>query len=756
MRQREVNTRLSTRPAADPPLYRAIVTGAAGFIGSHLVEALLEQGHEVVGVDAFTPSYPSVFKRANIAWASAHPRFDLLPADLNELALDEVLCPGDVIFHLAGRAGVRASWGQDFVDYSRANVEATQRVLEAALKRQAARVVLASSSSVYGDAPLPMQEDGPLLPVSPYGVSKLTAELLGRVYWKALGLPIVALRLFTVYGPRQRPDMAFHGFIDAIAHGQRVVLFGDGSQRRDFTFVSDIVTALLAAAARGEPGIPVNVGGGSSVTVAETIAIIERLVGRKAFIEQRPAPPGDARDTQASTDRLETLGALPRVGIEEGLAHQVEWQLARVRGHNASGTMAPSPPGERVSEGRAAHVLLYSHDTYGLGHLRRNTTIAHGLLQRAPQLHITLLTGSPVADQWPLPEGVSLVHLPPVVKVGPDEYQPIEPRSLSAVRAERAGIIASTLLRLRPDVFLVDHAPLGMKGELALALQMAREKLPSTRVVLGLRDILDASEVVRTAWEAQGLYATIENSYDQVLVYGSRELFDVAHEYGFPESLVRRTRFTGYIAKDRGLEPAVRGREAWSRARRAGDRRILLMAGGGGDAAPMLLAALDAWESLRHLLFGEAVVVMGPLMSPTDRAAVERRAHQVSNVQVIGSSTTVLSLVAAADLVVSMGGYNSVVEAITARKPLVICPRAAPRREQLMRAEIMAGLGLARVARLDGDGDAAARIADAMIAALKAGPPSTPAWGTIDLRGAERVADFLLGMTQRISEPVAA
>src|SRR5207245_706272 len=329
MRQREVNTRLSTRPAADPPLYRAIVTGAAGFIGSHLVEALLEQGHEVVGVDAFTPSYPSVFKRANIAWASAHPRFDLLPADLNELALDEVLCPGDVLFHRAGRAGVRASWGQDFVDCSTANAEATERVLEAALKRQAARVVLASSSSVYGDAPLPMQEDGPLLPVSPYGVSKLTAELLGRVYWKALGLPIVALRLFTVYGPRQRPDMAFHGFIDAIAHGQRVVLFGDRSQRRDLTFVRDIVTALLPA---------------------------------------------------------------------------------------------PSPPGERVSEGRAAHVLLYSHDTYGLGHLRRNTTIAHGLRQRAPQLHITLLTGSPVADQWPLPEGVSLVHLPPVVKVGPDEY----------------------------------------------------------------------------------------------------------------------------------------------------------------------------------------------------------------------------------------------------------------------------------------------------------------------------------------------
>src|SRR2546425_5434162 len=747
---------MSESEGIDPRPYRAVVTGAAGFIGSHLVEALLECGHEVVGIDAFSSTYPAALKRSNIAAASAHPRFDLLPADLNELDLEEVLRPGDVIFHLGGQPGVRASWGKDFADYTRANVDATQRLLEAARARQAARVVFASSSSVYGDAPLPMREDGPLHPVSPYGVTKLTAELLGLVYWKAFGLPVVPLRFFSVYGPRQRPDMAFNRFIEAIAQGAPIVVFVDGSQRRDFTYVGDVVTALLAAAAHGEPGEPINVGGGSTVTVAQTIAIIERLVGRKALIERRPAPAGDARDTQAATDRLRALGAIPRVGIEDGLAQQVDWQLRSMPRQVSSAIVVGGEATHRAGRSSAPRILLYSHDTYGLGHLRRNTTIAHGLLQRTPDLEVTLLTGSPVADQWPFPDRVSVVRLPPVTKVGPEEYQPVAPRSMSAVRAERAGIIASTLLRLRPDVFLVDHAPLGMKGELVLALQMAREKLPSTRVVLGLRDILDASEVVRTAWEAQGLYATIENSYDQVLVYGSRELFDVAHEYGFPESLVRRTRFTGYIAKDRGLEPAVRGREAWSRARRAGDRRILLMAGGGGDAAPMLLAALDAWESLHHLLFGEAVVVIGPLMSPTDRAAVERRAHGVSNVQVIGSSTTVLSLVAAADLVVSMGGYNSVVEAITARKPLVICPRAAPRREQLMRAEIMAGLGLARVARLDGDGDAAARIADAMIAALKAGPPSTPAWRTIDLTGAERVADFLLGMTQRISEPVAA
>ena len=180
------------------------------------------------------------------------------------------------------------------------------------------------------------------------------------------------------------------------------------------------------------------------------------------------------------------------------------------------------------------------------------------------------------------------------------------------------------------------------------------------------------------------------------------------------------------------------------------------MGGGGGDAAPMLLAAIQAWDSLRYLLHGEAVIVVGPLMAPADRAEVERLGSQVAGVQIIRSSTTMLSLVAAADLIVSMGGYNSVVEAVAARKPLVICPRTAPRREQLMRAEIMARLGLAQVARLDGDGDVAARVADAMVAALKAGPPPAHAWRSIDLRGTERVAELLLEMTAPVSVQVAA
>jgi predicted glycosyltransferase len=404
--------------------------------------------------------------------------------------------------------------------------------------------------------------------------------------------------------------------------------------------------------------------------VAEAIAIIERQVGRRALVERRPAPPGDARDTQAATDRLHALGAIPRVRIDDGLAQQVEWQLRsaarRVFSH------AAGHPALHAERGSAPRVLLYSHDTYGLGHLRRNTTIAHGLLRRAPEVEVTLLTGSPVADQWPFPDGVSIVRLPPVTKVGPEDYQPVQARSMSAVRAERAGIIASTLLRVRPDVFLVDHAPLGMKGELRLALEMAREKLPGTRVVLGLRDVLDEPDVVRATWRAQGVYPLMATAYDQVIVYGCRELFDAASEYDIPDAVARRVQYSGYIAKDRDMEHSIDGRETWTQARRAGDRRILVMGGGGGDAAPMLRATIQAWESLRYLLSGEALIVAGPLMAPADRDEVERLASKVAGVQVIGSSTTMLSLVAAADLVVSMGGYNSVVEAVAGRKPLVI------------------------------------------------------------------------------------
>lgn len=722
---------------------RSIVTGAAGFIGSHLTEALLAAGHRVVGIDAFTPYYEPAIKRANIAASSLHPNFELLPADLNELDLDEILQPGDVIFHLAAQPGVRQSWGEGFPEYSRHNVEATHRLLAASSRRKVARVIFASSSSVYGDAPLPMDEDGPLHPVSPYGLTKRTAEELCLLYWRNFGVPVVPLRFFTVYGPRQRPDMAFNIFIRAIVEGTPLPLYGDGTQRRDFTYVDDVVAVLLAAAERAEPGVPINVGGGSAISVREALAMLERSLAKRALLEPRPAPPGDARDTEASVDRLAALGAPVQVGIEVGLQQQVAWQLGSMRRvRRPVAAVVRSPVSGASSSARPPTVLLYSHDTYGLGHLRRNSAIAHALLLREPAAKVVLLSGSAVATEWPLPASVSVVRLPTVIKVGAERYEPVAHRSMSGLRAERAGIITSTLLQIRPDIFLVDHAPLGMKGELALALEMAREELSSTRVILGLRDILDDPAAVLDAWRQQDVYRVLDDDYDQVLVYGCRRLFDVTRAYQFPASVAKRTAFTGYIAKDRGLEVDVPGLDAWSQARRSDDWRILVMGGGGADAAELFRGFLRAWRRLSPRHDGQALLVLGPLMDSATRKSLSKKAAQASGVEVIASTKRMLSLVGAADVVVSMGGYNSVVEALAARKPLVICPRVTPRREQLMRAEILARRGLARLVRLDLDGSKA--LSQAVSQALTAAPPPAKAWRSVDLGGADRVAEVLL------------
>ena len=306
---------------------KAFVTGAAGFIGSTLVDRLLAQGHDVVGVDCFTDYYPRPMKERNIAAARPHSRFRFLDARLQDLDLRDLLQDRSHIFHLAAQAGVRKSWGRDFTIYTVNNIDATQVLLEACRGLMLQKLVYSSSSSVYGDnAPLPMHEGVLPQPVSPYGVSKLAAEQLCYLYFVNFGVPAVSLRYFTVYGPRQRPDMAFHKFIRAALRGEPITLYGDGEQTRDFTFVADAVEANLLAAERAVPGRVYNIGGGSRVSVNQVLEMIGRVVGRPALVAAEASQKGDMRHTYADTSLARAdLGFAPKVGLEEGLTAEYRW-----------------------------------------------------------------------------------------------------------------------------------------------------------------------------------------------------------------------------------------------------------------------------------------------------------------------------------------------------------------------------------------------------------------------------------------------
>jgi UDP-glucose 4-epimerase len=306
---------------------RTLVTGVAGFIGSHLAEALLARGDEVVGVDLFTDYYDPALKQANVAPLLDHPRFRLVRGDLNAIDLDPLLQGVGVIYHQAAQAGVRASWGREFTTYTRQNVDATQRLLECCRRQPVRKFVYASSSSIYGEtAELPMREDARPAPHSPYGVTKLAGEYLARLYHHNFGVPTVSLRYFTVYGPRQRPDMAFRKFITALLAKQPVVVYGDGLQTRDFTFIADTVAANLAAAERGRAGAIYNIGGGARVTVKECLDILVRLVG-EGVVRMEGRQDGDVTHTYADTSLAQTeLAFTPRVPLALGLERQVAWQ----------------------------------------------------------------------------------------------------------------------------------------------------------------------------------------------------------------------------------------------------------------------------------------------------------------------------------------------------------------------------------------------------------------------------------------------
>ena len=313
-------------PAMTDPS-RVVVTGAAGFIGSHLCDRLLTLGHKVVGIDSFTDYYDRARKEQNLADSKAHPHFTFEEMDLVEAEVSRVLRGANAVYHLAGQDGVRPSSGAQFDRYVRDNIIATQRLLESLKESPIDRFIFAGSSSVYGDAEMfPTKESALPRPVSPDGVTKLAAEHLTLLYAKNFGVPAVSVRYFTVFGPRQRPDMAFARFMQALVDRDAIEVFGDGEQTREFTYVSDAVEGTIKAATAPVVGQVFNLGGGSRVSINGVLATLEEISGIQVRKQMLPAVPGEPRHTGASINLArERLGWEPRISLREGLTNQWQW-----------------------------------------------------------------------------------------------------------------------------------------------------------------------------------------------------------------------------------------------------------------------------------------------------------------------------------------------------------------------------------------------------------------------------------------------
>lgn len=304
-----------------------LVTGAAGFIGSHLCRRLLKEKYSVIGIDSFADYYPRWIKEKNIDSMTNDENFDFYEDEINTLDMSSFIKKADFVFHLAAQAGVRASWGQNFSIYTKNNIEATQKLLEIAKENPVSKFIYASSSSVYGYCPeLPTSESSPLNPYSPYGVSKLAGEQLCVLYYKNYGVPTVSLRLFTVYGPSQRPDMAFHKFFKAIAEGKSISIYGDGKQTRDFTYIDDIIEAFFLSMTKGKNGEIYNVGGGNRKILEDILPLLERITQKKIEINREKNQKGDVLHTFAKIEKAKMdLGFSPQTQIEEGLREEWLW-----------------------------------------------------------------------------------------------------------------------------------------------------------------------------------------------------------------------------------------------------------------------------------------------------------------------------------------------------------------------------------------------------------------------------------------------
>ena len=303
------------------------VTGAAGFIGSHLCRRLLKEGYTVLGVDSFTDYYPRWIKEQNVKSLKKEKNFQFIEEDLNELDLKNTVSKVDCVFHLAAQAGVRMSWGENFSIYSKNNIEATQKLLEASRDSRLTKFIYASSSSVYGKCPdLPMSETSPLFPFSPYGVTKLAAEHLCFLYHTNYGTPVVSLRFFTVYGPGQRPDMAFHKFFKCISEDKNISIYGDGNQTRDFTYIDDIIEANHASIDKGKAGEIYNIGGGNRNKLNDIIPLLEEICRKKIKLSYQEEHKGDVPHTYASVEKARAdIDYSPQTRLQDGLKEEWAW-----------------------------------------------------------------------------------------------------------------------------------------------------------------------------------------------------------------------------------------------------------------------------------------------------------------------------------------------------------------------------------------------------------------------------------------------
>ncbi|MDA8095738.1 MAG: glycosyltransferase [Betaproteobacteria bacterium] len=411
----------------------------------------------------------------------------------------------------------------------------------------------------------------------------------------------------------------------------------------------------------------------------------------------------------------------------------------------ASGGDAHAADGR--SGARPIKVCLYSHDTFGLGHLRRNLAIAERLLSHEGRFSVWLLTGSPVIRQWRLPAGLHVQPLPPVVKTGAERYASRKAgETFGMVKGYREALILKLVLRQRPDILLVDHAPAGMHGELLATLALMRRELPKSRTVLGLRDILDSPPVVRQLWQEQDIHGLIEQAYDHVLVYGSRQVFNVVEAYGLPPNLARKVNYCGYVVS-RGCTSSVTapgaGEVCWSTPR-AGSRPVVLVtAGGGGDGHFLMDAYLKALQTV-PMNQCYSVIVTGPLMPREQRDALQAAVALRTDVEFVDYTTNLVPSVQSAELIVAMAGYNTSAEIIAARKKAILVPRAAPREEQRLRARLLAARGLAWYAE---PGPALAQALAALLPTVLAAPSPTPFdISGLDLNGAEKAASLLLAL----------